>query len=189
MPANVLALGLFAVTAAFATTGLWFLKLKPFNIPEKKEEIDRAFSVAVGAVGFYAFVAGFYMMGAEPFRAPFSEFFGLIHVYYGMVLIIGTVCVGKDWDLRPASYLAFLGGIINIIYVYINETLIYNASYTPIFGAAALVGLSAPFATHLKSVWASRVTGILCIILALVALYIGGPAIVGHVARGLKPPG
>lgn len=185
MPTNVLAVGLFAVAAAFLSTGLWFLKLKPFTVPAKKMEIDNAFALAIGAVGVYAFMAGFYLLAGEPLRAPYSEFFGLIHVYYGMVLIVGAFSVGKGFDLRPASYLAFIGGIINIVYWYINETLIHNATYPLIFIPAALVGLSVPFATHVKSVWASRVTGVLCIILALIALYVGVNSIIGHVARGL----
>lgn len=186
MPTNVLAVGLFAVTAAFIPTGMWFLKLKPFN-GEKKIASDRAFASTVGAVGIYAFMAGFYLMAASPLRDPYNEFFGTIHLFYGIVLLVGALCVGMDWDLRPASYLAFLGGIINILYVYINETLIHNSNYPIVFVAAALVGLSAPAATHIKSVWASRVVGILCIVLALVTLYIGLNALTGHIARGLKP--
>ncbi len=186
MPTNILAVGLFAVTAAFLPTGIWFLKLKPFN-GEKKTSSDRAFAFTVGAVGIYAFLAGFYLMAASPLRDPYNEFFGVIHLYYGLVLVIGAIAVGMDWDLRPASYLAFLGGLINILYVYINETLIHNANYPFVFVAAALVGLSAPAATHIKSVWASRVTGILCIVLALVTFYIGWNALIGHIGRGLKP--
>jgi len=186
MPTNVLAVGLFAVTGAFRLMGLWLLKLKPFQVAEKTQ-IDRAFATAIGAIGAYAAVAGFSLLGAEPLRAPYNEFFGLIHVYYGMVLLVGTISLWNEWDLRPASYLAFLGGIINLIYVYMNETLIRNSSYPLIFGPAALVGLTAPLATHLKSVWVSRMVGILCLILAGAALYIGANAIVGHVARGLKP--
>lgn len=186
MPANVLALGLFAVTGAFTLVGLWFLKLKPFTAGENKANVDRGFAIAVGGIGLYAFLAGLYLMAAEPLRAPYSEFFGLIHTFYGVTLIIGAVSLGRGGDLRPASYLAFLGGIINIIYVYINETLIHNVSYPLIFIPAALVGLSAPAAVHLKSVWASRITGILCLILAAAALYIGSNSIVGHIARGLS---
>lgn len=186
MPANVLAVGLFAVTAAFSLVGLWFLKLKPFVDKERKSEIDRAFAVAIGAVGVYAFAAGFYIMAAEPYRAPFSEFFGLIHLYYGLGLLVGAVSLGRGWDLRPVSYLSLIGGIINMLYVYINETLIKNPTYPVIFVPAALVGLSAPFALHIKSVWASRVTGVLCLVLAIAALYLGLNAFVGHIARGLR---
>lgn len=190
MPTNVLAIGLFAVTAAFLPTGIWFLRLKQFNPADedKRMAIDRSFALAVGMIGAYAFLAGFDLMALEPLRAPFSEFFGAIHLYYGMVLLVGAVSVANRWDLRPASYLALIGGIMNVVYVYINETLIHNGTYPLIFIPAALVGLSAPFATHSKNVWASRITGILCIILALVTLYVGTNAIIGHIARGLKPP-
>jgi len=188
MPSNVLAIGLFAVTAAFLPTGIWFLKLKQFN-GAQKSMIDKAFAVAVGGVGVYAFLAGFLLMALEPLRPPFNEFFGAIHLYYGLVLIVGALTLANEWDLRPVSYLAFLGGIINLVYVYINQTLIQNANYPYVFVPAALVGLSVPFATHMKSVWASRVTGILCIVLALVTLYIGSNAIIGHIARGLAATG
>ena len=184
MATNVLAIGLFAVAFAFIPTGLWFLKLKSFN-GSGRIQSDRAFALASGGLGAYAFLAGFYILALEPYRVPYNEFFGLIHVFYGMVLVLGAVSVSRDLDLRPVSYLAFVGGIINILYVYINETLIHNFSYTPIFLTAALVGLSVPIATHSKSVWASRATGVLCLALAAIALYLGGNATIGHIARGL----
>ena len=186
MPTNVLAVGLFAVTAAFIPTGMWFLKLKPFN-GEKKIASDRAFASTVGAVGIYAFMAGFYLMAASPLRDPYNEFSvdkEFLNIKFEHEL---AVHITTQRPIFPASYLAFLGGIINILYVYINETLIHNSNYPIVFVAAALVGLSAPAATHIKSVWASRVVGILCIVLALVTLYIGLNALTGHIARGLKP--
>jgi len=185
MPTNVLALGLFAVVGAFTLIGLWFLKLKPFTAEENKANIEKGFAVAAGGIGLYAFLAGIYLLAASPLRAPYNEFFGVIHTFYGITLLAGAISLGYGWDLRPVSYLAFLAGIINVIYVYINETLIHNASYPLIFIPAALVGLYAPVATHFKSVWASRVMGILCLILAAAALYVGANAIVGHIARGL----
>src|SRR3989304_3075433 len=149
MPTNVLAVGLFAVTAAFLPTGIWFLKLKPFaTAPERKIPIERAFATAIGGVGVYAFMAGFYLMAASPLRDPYNEFFGTIHLLYGLVLIVGAISLGKEWDLRPASYLAFLVGLVSVLYVNLNETLIHNVSYTPIFSVAALVGLTAPAGLH-----------------------------------------
>ena len=188
MPTNVLGVGLFAVPAAFLPAGFWLLKLKQFNDPSREGGVDNAFSATVGAVGVYAFLAGFYLMAVSPLQAPFNEFFGAIHLFYGLTLVVGALSASKGWDLRPVSYLAFLGGIINVLYVWINETIIHNPTYPVVFIPAALVGLSFPLATHVKSVWGSRIVGILCIVLGLASLYVGWNAFQGHIAAGLKPP-
>lgn len=187
MPTNVLAVGLFAVTAAFVPAGIWLLKLKQLVDPGGKSGIDNTFAAIVGGFGAYAFLAGFYLMAVSPLQPPYNEFFGAIHLYYGLTLIIGAQSVSRGWDLRPVSILAVLGGALNVLYVLINANLIKNPSYPIVFLPAALVGFVFPL-VHVKPPWGSRAVGILCIMLGLITLYVGWNAFQGHIAVGLRPP-
>lgn len=187
MPTNVLALGLYSTAAASLVTGTYFLKLKMFTAEDVKAKANAGFGTAITFMGLYTFIAGLYLLAGTPLNAPYNEYFGAITTMFGMLLLMGGLSIKNDWDLRPVSYFAAIGGIIAANHTYINELIIHNANYPYVFVSAAIAGFSLLPATHIRNIWVSRIAGILIIVLGLVTLYIGVTAFQGHIVRGLTP--
>lgn len=144
----------------------WFL----FKGIDEKDH--RAYAAPFFGVGLIALVTGFHISLTWPMPGAYNIAFGDTTVLLGVTLLITAISLWKEWDLFPASIIAFFGGIDSVI----NGVRIFNLGYTqtPLlsgigFVLAGLAGvLSAPYLLWLRKSKVARWIGIVVLVAAAV---------------------
>ncbi|MBI2183873.1 MAG: DUF981 family protein [Thaumarchaeota archaeon] len=208
MTTNPLVLALFGVGIGGITTGIYFLGIGRRTKENVKEQevasggrsllmqtkqlhslsLEQSYGLTIGATGIFSAIVAFSMMIGDPFRAPYNEFFGVAFALYAFLLIAGGFAITMGWSLEPASIFAGITTVLTAVNTYISAFMFQRDSYVYIFLAGTLAGVGVLAQSYVRTPWAKRLAGLLCIALALVALFIGANAMVEHVARGLAPP-
>jgi uncharacterized membrane protein len=123
----------------------------------ESQNLRLGLAVAVGASGFYLFVAGLAISFLWPYAAlsggVYDVLFGGIATLGGLLLMAGSIALFRDADLRPIAYFAFVAGLYALVDSY--AIMRYSLTSSPIVSALGYIGFAAPAilsvpATHLS---------------------------------------
>jgi len=155
---------------------------------EKKEE--QGFGGVFFIIGLIASFFGLGLYFSEPIPAQYIEIYGVGYLVFTLLMIIGGLSLMFNWNEKPASYLAVIGGIMLLGSAY--TVFSFSLSKSPfstalMFGLSGLGSISSIILTH--STKRLKVLEWLVILIfvavGLLTLYSGLHAQYGHVASTL----
>ncbi len=165
-----------------------------FSWKHKKVSVkqEKTYGITFILLGIIASVFGFSIYINEPIPPQYIEVYGVGYFVYGLLLLVGGWCMVLNWDKKPASYLAGIGGLILLwsartIYYYglskspLASTLIFALSGFGALGTTILAHKKQS-STSLLFVWLVLLA---FFIVGLLTLYSGLNAQFGHVGRVL----
>jgi putative membrane protein len=176
---------LVAVAASAGIIALYIIKATL----GKKNFSDLA--VAGFAIGTFDFISGFFMSFLWPFPGALSAYnmlFGDPMLFLGLIMLAGSYMLYKNIDVKVLSYFGFLLGI----YLFIETYAIYvlglekGVYFLPAFSFYLFSGLAAflsplVYANPKKGgKYAYYLLAAFLIIVAFLAMFIGGAGIYGH---------
>ena len=191
MAYNPLAFGLMLV-------GSGALVAAKFVCKEYTNKLEKTSGKAFGAVfiifALIAGIFGFNLYFAETIPAHYTEIYGVGYLLFTMLMLAGGITLYFDWDRRPASYLAALGGIILLNSARTVYTFSMSKSpmaTTATFALAGLGAIGSLLYTHPNEhplikdnmKWITYAGIAIFAVMGLLALYSGLMAQFGHVAR------
>jgi putative membrane protein len=179
MYVNHLTLSLMAVTGVLLL-GAWYVLRG-----EAREDERKAYAFAFGAGGLIMTITGLSLALAWPLPGQFNVAFGDPLAYFGVLLSLGAIALGRGVDLRPLAALGALGGagsvLVAIAVARYRLTMIPGLA-TAAFGASGLAALLFPLRLRFKA--ARIVTGALLGVAGVLFAIITATAILHHLAPG-----
>jgi putative membrane protein len=113
----------------------------------ENESARRAFAPAFGGVGLLTFLLGLSMSLNWPLPGNHNIMYGEPTTLFGLIFLMTGIALSQDWDLVPASTLAFFAGIYSL-FVGANILLAPTGQVLPATGIGfILAGLGGLFST------------------------------------------
>ena len=179
MYVNHLTLSLLAV-AGVLLLGAWYVLRG-----EARAEARTAYAFAFGAGGAIMAATGFYIALGWPLPAQYNIAFGEPLAYFGSLLILGSIALGRGVDLGPLAALGAVGGagtvLVAIAVARYGLTAI-PALATVGYGATGLAALLFPLRVRFEPARLAVVA--LLVVAGAVFAFIGAGAILHHLGPG-----
>lgn len=142
-------------------------------------------------LGIIASTFGLGLFMSEPIPGHYIEVYGVGYLVFTMLMLIAGLCLIFDWDYRPASYLAFVGGLalLHSAYaIWTNQMSKSPAVTATIFLLSGIGAAGSIYMTHgdlqKKRTWI--LLGItIFVIFGAMALFSGMMAQAGHIQSAL----
>jgi putative membrane protein len=179
MYVNYLTLSLMAVTGVLLL-GAWYVLRGEARVEER-----RAYAFAFGAGGAIMAVTGLSIALTWPLPGQYNIAFGEPLAYFGVLLLLGSIALGRGVDLGPLAALAALGGAgvlcMAIAIARYRLTLIPELA-TVVFGASGLAALLFPLRLRFRAVRIA--TGVLLVVAGVLFAFIEATALLHHLGPG-----
>jgi uncharacterized membrane protein len=115
------------------------------SIDEKDSKLQTGFAAAIGACGFYLFIAGADISFTWPFTLSggvYNVLFGGIATLGGLLLLAVSLALFLKGDLRPAAYFAAVVGLYSVVDAY--AIVHYALTNAPLLAALGYLSFAAP---------------------------------------------
>ena len=188
MAYNPLAFGLMMVAMASLLFVAYLYRRYTKHIDKGQEKDFGGMFTLLGILGG---IFGLSIFMHETLPGQYIEVYGVGYMVFTLLMLAAGMSMLFGWDKRPASYLAFLGGIalLNSSYTVMK----FGLSKSPlgtgtIFALAGLGSIGTILLTHVdikKNRWIVILVGLAFLTLGILAYYSGMHAQLGHVESAL----